>query len=359
MKPIQMSSFLALGAAFLAGGLIFTGPARAQEKKVTIVSWGGSFQDAEREHVWKPYAKETGVKVLDDTWNGDFGIVKAQVESKNVTWDIIIADFEHALAGCELSLLVELPASILGDKNDYYPGMTHKCGVGKDVFSAIMAYDGGRIPASWSGKLPTTIQDAFDVKTFPGKRGIRKRVKNFFEQILMSDGVPPEKLYEEVDKRKGFDRFMAKVESIKKDLLFFDRNEQAIQLLGNGEVQFASTFNGRPYAANEKDGKKFVIIWDGQIQALNTIVIPKGPRQEEGLKLAAYILKPEVMARYANAYPYGPSRKSALAFVDAKMVPNLATAPVNMKKALVRSEEWWADHLQEVQEKFNAWLSKL
>lgn len=349
------------GAATLALGLMLAPDAGAQERKVTVVSWGGSFQEAEREHVWQVYAKETGVKVLDDTWNGEFAKIKAQVEAKNVTWDIIIADFEHALAGCELGLLNEITPAVLGDKSDYYPGMIHKCGVGKDVFSAIMAYDGGRVPASWSGNLPNTIQDAFDTKKFPGKRAIRKRVKNFFEQILMSDGVAPDKIYEEADKRKGYDRFIAKVESIKKDILFFDRNEQAIQLLGDGEVALSSTFNGRPYAANVKDGKKFVIIWDGQIQALNTIIVPKGPRQDEAMKLAAYILKPEVMGRYASAFPYGPSRKSGINFVDAKMVPNLATAPQNMtgKKVVVRNEEWWADHFQEIQDKWNAWLSKL
>lgn len=326
---------------------------------MTVVSWGGGLQEAERVAIWQPYSKETGVRVLDDTWNGEFAKVKAQVEAKNVTWDMLLADLEHAIAGCELGLLVEIPDSILGDRSDYFPGMFHKCGVGSEVFAAIMAYDSGRLPPEWGGKIPTTIQDAFDTKTFPGKRGIRKRVKNFIEHSLMADGVAPDKIYEEIDKRKGYERFIAKAESMKKDLLFYDRNEQAIQLLGNGEVAFTSTISGRVYPANQ-EGKKFVIIWDGQLQAFQTIIIPKGPRQDEALKLAAYSLRPEVMGRYANVIPYGPSRKSALQYVDAKMLPNLATAPMNMAntKVVVRNEEWWADHIQEIQEKFNAWLSK-
>lgn len=358
MKPIHMSSILALGTAVVAGTLAFSAPVVAQEKKVTIVSWGGSFQEAERKYLWEPYSKTTGVKVLDDTWNGDFGIIKAQVESKNVTWDIVIADYEHAVTGCELGLLADIPANVLGDKNDYYTGMVHKCGVGRDIFAALMAYDSARMPASWGGKAPTTISDAFDPKTFPGKRGIRKRVKNFFEQALMADGVAPEKLYQVIEKEKGVQRFFAKADQIKKDIIFFDKNAQAIQLLGDGEVSFSSTFNARVYAANE-EGKKFVIIWDGQIQSPNVIIVPKGPRQDEAMKLAAYMMVPENLARYSSNYPYGPSRKSAMKFVDAKMAVNLPTAAQNMKKALVRNEEWWADNFQEVQEKFNAWLSKL
>ena len=77
------------------------------------------------------------------------------------------------------------------------------------------------------------------------------------------------------------------------------------------------------------------------------------------MQLAAYMLRADVMGRYSSIFPYGPSRKSGVPFVDKQMVGHLPTAPENMKKALVRNEEWWADHLQEIQEKFNAWLSKL
>ncbi len=93
IKLIHFFKVLGLGAACVAGTMASPAPGSAQEKKVTIVSWGGSFQEAERKYLWEPFSKATGVRVLDDTWNGDFGIVKAQVESKNVTWDIVIADY--------------------------------------------------------------------------------------------------------------------------------------------------------------------------------------------------------------------------------------------------------------------------
>ena len=358
MRAMRTSTLLALGAAVVAGGMALGGTAQAQERKVVAVSWGGNFQEAQRKQWWDPYTKETGVKVLDDAWTGEFGPVKAMVEAKNVTWDIISADYDHAIQGCELGILVEIPESLIGDRNDYYPGMLHKCGISTDIVAGVVAYDSARMPASWGGKTPQTIVDAFDTKNFPGKRGMRKRVKNLMEQLLMADGVDPKKIYHVVDKEKGLDRFFAKASQLRKDIVFFDKNTQALQLLGDGEVSFASTFNGRVWAANKDDGKKFVIVWDGAIHNTNTLIFMKGPRADEAIKLAAYILQPEVIARFSNVFPYGPSRKSAMKFIEPAMLDHMPTTPKNMKNSIVRNEEWWADNLQSVQEKFNAWLSR-
>ena len=99
MLGMRTSTALALGVAAIVGGLAFGGPAEAQERRVVHVSWGGNFQEAQRKQWWEPYTKETGVKVQDDTWTGEFGPVKAMVEAKNVTWDLISADFDHAIQG--------------------------------------------------------------------------------------------------------------------------------------------------------------------------------------------------------------------------------------------------------------------
>jgi putative spermidine/putrescine transport system substrate-binding protein len=359
MLGLRTSTVLTLSAAALVGGLAIGGAAQAQERKVVAVSWGGNFQEAQRKQWWDPYTKETGVKVLDDTWTGEFAKIKTQVEAKNVTWDIISADYDHAIQGCELGLLVEIPDSLIGDKNDYWPRMLHKCGISTDIVAGVMVWDSGRIPASWGGKTPKSIKDTFDTQTFPGKRAMRKRAKNLVEQVLMGDGVDPKRIYEVIDKEKGLDRFFAKATAMKNDFVFFDKNTQALQLLGDGEAAFCSTFNGRVYAANKDDGKKFVIIWDGAIHNTNTYVILKGPRVDEAMKLAAYTLKPDVIARFSNVFPYGPSRKSAMQYIKPDMVQHMPTAPENVKTAIVRNEEWWADNLQSVQEKVNAWLAKL
>ena len=206
--------------------------------------------------------------------------------------------------------------------------------------------------------MPKTIVDAFDTKTFPGKRGIRKRPKNFLEQIIMATGVPHDKVYEVLDQPDGFDRFLKKVDSVKDSLLFYDVNSQAMQLLSDGEVAIVSSFNGRAHAENVK-GRKFVIIWDGQLYSTNTVIVPKGPRSGEAMKLLKYMLVPKNIARYSSIISYGPTRPSAMSMVDPMMLPELPSYEKNLKTAVKRNEEWWADHFQEVTEKWNVWLAKL
>ena len=346
----------AIGAATLAG--MFSTRTHAQERKLTVVSFGGAYQDAQRQMIWDPYSKATGVKIVEDSWNGDIAKIKAQLDTKNITWDLVYGDWDQAILGCEQGWLATLPPSVTGDRGDYVSGFSNRCTVASDLFSGVMAYDSARIPDSWRGKVPTTIQDAFDTTKFPGKRGVRKRVRNFLELLLEADGVPRDKLYEEIDKRNGFQRFLAKADSIKKDLVFYDANTQALQLLGDGEVSLVATQHGRVYAANKDNGKKFVIIWDGQLLAGSSILVLKGPNQEEAFKLVAYHCQPQNMARLANFFPYGPSRKSAMQYVNKDMLSWMPTAPENSKTALVQDQEWWADHQQEIQEKFNAWLAK-
>jgi putative spermidine/putrescine transport system substrate-binding protein len=65
------------------------------------------------------------------------------------------------------------------------------------------------------------------------------------------------------------------------------------------------------------------------------------------------------MARETDYVVYGPTRMSAMKYVKPDALPALPSAPQNMKNALSRNEEWWADHFQEVNEKWTVWLSKL
>ena len=41
-----------------------------------------------------------------------------------------------------------------------------------------------------------------------------------------------------------------------------------------------------------------------------------------------------------------------------EMGPHMPTAPENFKTALLNDFEFWADHQDELNERFNAWLSK-
>lgn len=330
----------------------------AQERKITIVSFGGEPDKAYEATIFKDFREKTGIKLIVDTWSGkEFAMVRAQVEKNNVEWDILLADFDRAIQGCEQGFLMPIPKSVLGPVEDYLEGSVHECGAPYDVFGATVNWDAGRPPAAWGGKTPATFMDFWDVQKFPGKRGLRKRIKVTAEQAVMADGVPNEKVYEVLKAPGGLERALAKLESVRGHVIFWSRNPQAPQMLADGEVAMASG-NGARFQAHKQEGRDFKVIWDRMIWSANTLVIPKGPRAKDALLLLEFLQQPENMAKSSSLIYYGPSRKSALKFVAPAVLPLLTTAPEHMGTALRRNEEFWLDHEAEFEKKFAVWLSK-
>ena len=62
--------------------------ALAQDKEVTIASWGGSYQEAQSKALFEPAAANTGIEVKQETYGG-MSDVRLQVSSGHVTLDIV------------------------------------------------------------------------------------------------------------------------------------------------------------------------------------------------------------------------------------------------------------------------------
>ncbi len=86
---------------------------------------------------------------------------------------------------------------------------------------------------------------------------------------------------------------------------------------------------------------------------------PKGSKNKElADKFMAYTMDPDVMAQQSKYISYGPTLKAAIAKVPADILPDLPTAPENTKNAFVVNAEFWADHDEELTERFNKWLAQ-
>ena len=56
---------------FVATALAVGLSSGAYARDLTVVGFGGGFQDAAREHLFQTFAAEKGVKVVDDVYNGE------------------------------------------------------------------------------------------------------------------------------------------------------------------------------------------------------------------------------------------------------------------------------------------------
>lgn len=355
-----------LGAGLLASSMALSQTAFAEG--LTVVSWGGAYTKSQIAAYHKPWEAQGGMKINSEDYNGGLAEVKAQVEAGNVTWDIVDVELSDAVRGCDEGLLesldlASLPAGADGtpaDK-DFIPGALSDCAVANIVWSTIYAYD----DTKYTGKKPSTIADLFDTKNFPGKRGLRKGPKPNMEFALMADGVAPGDVYKVLATEAGVARAFAKLDSIKDSVIWWESGAQPPQMLADGEVSMSTAYNGRIFSAVATEKKPFVIVWDGQVYDLDLFVIPKGaPNKAAAWDFIKFSTGTQPLADQGSYISYGPARMSSAPLVGNHatggfdMKPHMPTAPANFKKAIQNDFEFWADHQDELNERFNAWLAK-
>lgn len=334
---------------------------------VNLLSWGGAYGKSHVEAYVKPFEAESGIKVNVADADNPATPIKAMVEAGNVTSDVASVEYADAVRLCDEGSLEEIDVSLLAAADDgtaatddFIEGAITDCFVGTDVYSMIIAYDDSK----FADAKPATPADFFDLEKFPGKRTMRKGAKFNLELALMADGVSADKVYETLDTPEGVDQAFAKLDSIKKDIIWWEAGAQPPQLLADGEVSMAFAFNGRIFDAAQGEGKPFKILWDGQIYEMEGWVIPKGaPNKDEAMQFITFSTASKNQARAAEFISYGPPRKSAAALVgniegtEEPMSPHLPTTEANLANALASNLDFWVDHDAELNERFNSWLA--
>jgi putative spermidine/putrescine transport system substrate-binding protein len=348
MKKISI-----LFAVTLLAGTAFAASARAGDE-LTVTSWGGAYSESQRKAYYEPYIA-AGNKITEAEYNGEVAKIKAMVEAKAVTWDVIDVDTATALQGCAEGALETIDWGKLGlDKSKFIGGDLLECAVPTIVFGTVIAYDTTKFPEG-----PTTINDFFDLVKFPGKRGLWKNPDVNLEWALIADGVPAADVYKVLGTPEGVDRAFKKLDTIKAELVWWEAGAQAPQLLADGQVVMVSAWNGRIQGAIDKDKKPFKIVWDHQGLDWDWWSITKGtPKLEEAYRFIAFASSPGPQADQTNYIAYGPANTEAIPNVNPATVPNLPTAPENMKTAFNVDPQFWADNKDQLKERFNAWLAK-
>jgi putative spermidine/putrescine transport system substrate-binding protein len=339
---------------FAAAVLAAIGHQAEARDQITIMATGGAWQAALRKAWFEPFTKETGIRIAEQEYLGDLGKIKAMVDTGHVPIDLVNVETATVLQGCDEGILEQLDYSRIADKDKFVDGSALDCGVGLDAYGDILAYNPAVLPDG-----PTSVMDLFDTKKFPGKRGMRKFPAQNLEWALMADGVAPADVYKALATPVGVDRAFRKLDTIKKDVVWWEAGAQPPQLLASREVVMTTGWNGRIQNAIDNEGRPFKIVWNGQILEYDMIAIPKGAKNVDlAYKFLAYISTPENNARLASYIAYGPVRKDAAPFVAAHALAKLPNAPDHMTSYLVADPTFWGDHGPDLVKRFNAWLAR-
>ena len=348
-----MTKFMTVMSAVLLAGSAFTTVAIAGDE-LTVVSWGGAYSESQRKAFIEPF-NAAGNKVTETEYNGEVAKIKAMVEAKAVTWDVIDVDTATGLQGCAEGALETIDWGKLGlDKSKFIGGDLLECAVPNIVYGTVFGYDTTKLSPG-----PTTLNDYFDLAKFPGKRGMWKNPTNNLEWALIADGVSNDDVYKVLGTPEGVDRAFKKLDTIKADIVWWEAGAQAPQLLADGQVVMTSAWNGRLQNAIDKESKPFKIVWDHQGLDWDWWSITKDtPKLEEAYRFIKFASDPVRMADQTNYIAYGPANTDAIPNVNPKTLPNLPTAPDNLKTAYNVDPQFWADNGDQLKERFNAWLAK-
>jgi putative spermidine/putrescine transport system substrate-binding protein len=325
----------------------------ANARDLTVVSWGGAYQAAQKKVYFEPFKQQTKIPLIDESWDGGIGVLRAKVQGGNATWDVVQVESEELAAGCEEGLFVQLDWSKIGGKDNYIKPAVNECGVGAILYDFVLGYDKDKIK-----NPPTSWADFFDTKKYPGKRALRGGPKTTLEIALMADGVAPQDVYKVLKTKEGVDRAFKKLDTIRKDLIFWKAGAQPPQLLASGEVVLTSVYNGRIDAANHDDHRNFGISWNGALYTLDSWVILKGtPNLDASYKLLDFMGKADNQAKLPEAIAYGVTAKGANAKIDKARLQQLPTAEANIAHAVQIDTAFWLENIDRLTERFNQWAA--
>ena len=347
---MKIASIALVSATTLA--TLLSVPVLAQSQ-ITVVNFGGANGNAQKKAYFEPFEKAGGAKVVQVEYNGEQAKIKAMVETKKISWDVVEVESPDVNRGCDEGLFEKLDYSKIGNKADFQSAAIHECGIGVFVWSTVMAYNGDKFKDA-----PKTWADFWDVKKFAGKRGLRKGARYNVEFALMADGVKPGDVYKVLATKEGADRAFKKLSELKPNIQWWEAGAQPPQFLVAGDVAMTTAYNGRIDAA-QREGKNLKITWTGGIYDLDYWTIVKGsPNKDVALKFIAFASSPDAQAEYARNISYGPTNNKALAKLDPKVLALLPTSPANAKDALQFNIKFWADAGEELEKRFASWAAQ-
>ncbi len=336
---MQKSAIIALLAATIG----FAGNVSAAD--MVFTSWGGTTQDAQKQHWADTFSTQSGVNVTQDGPT-DYGKLKAMVESGNVAWDVVDVEGDYAVQAGNAGLLEKLDFSTI-DKSKLDPRFVTDYSVGSFYYSFVIGCNKDAVQA-----CPKSWADLFDTAKFPGKRTFYKwSAPGVIEAALLADGVTADKLYP-----LDLDRAFKKLDTIKSDIVWWDSGAQSQQLLASAEAPFGSFWNGR-LTALAQTGVSVETSWTNNITAADSLVVPKGTKNKDAaMKFIANATSEKAQAEFAAATGYAPINTASPALMDDEL---RKTLPDQQAETQVNADMgYWAANRDAIGTRWYAWQAK-
>jgi putative spermidine/putrescine transport system substrate-binding protein len=305
----------------------------AQGRPLTFVSWGGTLSDTEKNAFTAPFAQLKGIQVIN-TSPSEVAKIKAMVQAKNVEWDVVTVGGSTAFQGQQEGFLETLDFSKIPNAKNLEADWTCPTGIATSTGATIIGWSTKAFPANAG---PQSWVDFWDVRRFPGRRGLYTNMLYNYEAALMAAGVKRSEIYPATAEK--IDLAFGKLREIKPHVaVWWAAGAQPPQLLSTGELAMSSVWTGRVLAAIA-DGAPLAFTYKDGIAWANWWVVPKGtPHLAMVHELLNYSLSEEAQVKLLPLKTYGPVLKAAAAKADAEGQRIQVMAPDNAKDMVIFNE---------------------
>lgn len=311
---------------------------------------GGAGTEALAKTIDKDFTELTGVNVVSD-FNATMTKFNAAMEAGQGQWDLVMfSTGGDAITAADQGYLDTLDSSKIPLDQIDDPTTTDQY-FSAFRFGIVLTWN----TETFSGdSAPKTMTDLYDTERFPGKRCLFQypQFGGVLESALLADGVAPEQLYP-----LDVDRALRKLDTIKKDIVWWGSGDEAVQFLTSGECDLGIAWTGRVFDAVTKDGAPLDFSWDKALYASGYYGIPKNAPNKDAATayLAHFIKNKQAQEAFLSLFPYPTPIKGLQipAEVD-KWVP----LGDNIANAISEDEQWYSQNIGDLNKTFTDWVGK-
>ncbi|MFB9948587.1 extracellular solute-binding protein [Rhizobium puerariae] len=340
-------------AAVLAG----TMPAAAEglEDQMVIATTGGLMGNALAKYFYEPFGKARDVEVVPvaievpDQWARS----EAMMRTGNIEFDIVTATGPDLVA--RTGMLEKIDCSRLPDVQKY--GVSDACteyGVVRTTGGMLINYN----TDVFKDKAPKNWADFWDVKTFPGPRGLPDTGdRDWWVPVaaLLADGVKPAELFP-----LDLDRAYKKLDEIRPHVaVWWKTGDQVQQIMRNKEVVMTMSYSGRALAVI-KEGIPAAMSWDGAIRDTGYMAILKGAPDKNAAMayLDFFYANVDSHVPFMRDVNYATGSKTVIELLKPEERNLFATSPENYEKLIKPDFAWIGAHRDELRQRWTAWLTR-
>jgi len=337
------------GSPWVGVALMFAAFPALAAGDLTVISFGRADRAALVSAYVEPFAKATGIAVNSFSYDGQVTELSQMVREGAPVWDVMQVESRTLEQGCRQGLFEKLDPARVPHAEDLIPGALSQCGVGIFAWSQALVYsDQLRVtPHSWV--------DFWDIRKFPGKRGLRRSAKYTLEIALLADGVDPNDVYRTLATEAGVRRAFHKLEQIRKDVIWWEAAPQPAALLAAGWVSMSSAYT-LWFDPEQQRNQHTRISWRQSLYDMDSWAIPKGsPKRDDAYRFIAFASSSERQKVLSEHLTYGPTNRAALALLQARLTDELPSSKSNLADALRIDTVFWMEHADALERRFNTW----